>query len=163
MDGLHENPKSIITAKPILELYEAIEVIDPHDRQKILQQQTSAATALENIADFRQEYVNRRRLLRESQADGADVPPPAPPSIPIPHHCDQPQAKALIPPGSSIWRNLYSNGWMGHYKPNRRVSATFRKHGGSQDALKVVLRKLWQQHCEKTGDPVSVCPIIGLF
>ena len=47
-------------------------------------------------------------------------------------------------------------------RPYTRVSAPWRVHG-EDEALRVVLRKLWVQWLEFNGRDAASCPVKGLF
>ena len=83
--------------------------------------------------------------------------------ITFPHLCEQRDANKYVPSGSSVWRSLKRGEWCGHNPPYVRVSASFRKSGSSEEALRHCLAKLWRQELDKHSQPLSECPISGLF
>ena len=85
------------------------------------------------------------------------------PTILFPHHCSQPEAKKMLPPGASIWRALQKGEWCGHFPPYRRVSEPFARNGSSQNALKMCLYRLWRQYLDRWGLPDSACFVEGLL
>ena len=62
------------------------------------------------------------------------------------------EARKYIPLGATLWCSHHGQGnWQGHFKPFRRISRSWRKHGGSNNALQIVLRSLWGGFAEKWG------------
>lgn len=160
----------------LLEIEEAIEVCDHLDSRKVNQAKKEARSSLESRSIFKEAYVRRATQVhatakakassgrRQSAATSRSTASSASSQRAFPaHHCSQQEAKALLPEGASIWRSLVRGEWCGHLPPHRRVTAPFARHVDSQGALAACLRQLWAQHLEKTGAPLTDCPISGLF
>ena len=81
----------------------------------------------------------------------------------MPPHIPQPEAKRYIPPGAHIWVGYTREAWCGHLKPFKRVSAAFGSSGGSQGALREVLRMLWSDYLFSRGEEQAMCPWAGIF
>ena len=86
-----------------------------------------------------------------------------PAMVAIPHVI-QADVKRLIPGTCSVWRNNQGGGWCGHCPPNRRIREMNLDHGSSEIVVKALIKRLWIQHCEITGQsPHVVCFVEGLF
>lgn len=84
--------------------------------------------------------------------------------LPAPtEHVPQTAAKALMPPGSALWRARAGNSWNARYRKWPSRSARDNAHGGEYGALVVVLRHAWQCYLDANGLEVSSCPIADLF
>ena len=152
-------------SEALLEIDEAIEVVDTNDRQKIIDRQKQANGELGERADFMKRYQGRVRTTRDGGhggGGGGAVHPPVGRRR-IPHHCSQAEAKTFLPPGAYIWRDRDNNGWCGHYKPHRRCSDRFSKHGGSDGALRAIIGRLWTQYLTHKALDKSHCTVEGLF
>lgn len=152
----------------LLQVDEAVAVMDRNDIDRVKQAQKAASTKEENKAAFRRAFMAKAQdieSVRVAKARKRQAPGRAQNRIPIPHHITQAQAKRLLPPHTSLWRDVQRSGWCGHNPPNSRVSEAFDKHGGSSDeALKALLRRLWRQHAESKGkEPEELCIVQGLF
>lgn len=84
------------------------------------------------------------------------------PGLVPPGAITQPEAKAMVPPGASIWRDLCRGGWCGHMQGFRRCSRPWSTEG-HREACMFVLRTLWNQFLLSQGLDASSCPIRGLF
>ena len=142
-----------------MDVDEAIEVVDQMDVKNFDLAKKEAATRQQSADAFRSEY----RLRAEAIAAKSAKKKKGVAAVLIPHHCTQPEAKRLLPPGASIWRSLKRSEWCGHYPPYRRVTEPFTRSGSSQNALKACLRLLWRQYLDKFGKPDSECFVDGLF
>lgn len=87
---------------------------------------------------------------------------PDPMRLPILTEVEQSEAKLLVPPGGSIWRDRMDGAWCSHFGEYRRYSASFKKHGQAQ-ALRLNLVDLWSKWCLKHGVPRERCPLQGIF
>lgn len=97
---------------------------------------------------------------------GKDAPPPPPAPLVFTFHCDLAEGKLLLPPNTFLWRGLSRGAWWAHMQVPvglPRMSEAFIKHGGSNEALRVLLQRLWKCHLEFSGRPLSDCPITRLF
>ena len=62
-----------------------------------------------------------------------------------------------------MWVGYAREEWNGHLPPFRRHSCRWLAHGGSEEALRQVLRHLWSEYFLTTGEATSACPWEGLF
>ena len=74
----------------------------------------------------------------------------------------QSDAAALMPPGSSIWRNWKDYAWRAACRPHRSFSASWAEYGQREGALHCI-RLCWTVHLDDRGLSASECPIQGLF
>jgi hypothetical protein len=149
------------TMDALMEVDEAVEVMDKYDVKRVKDSQHHAETVAASRKDFRDGFFAKANSLRSSAKKKARVAK----RVVLPHHIAQGDAKRFTAPATFVWRDITRGGWCGHCPPNSRVSESFDKHGGSSDlALKALLRTLWTQHAEKSGQkPEEVCNIDGIF
>lgn len=158
-------------ASELLQLDEALEVVDHLDCRKVHDAQKEVKSGRERKEAFKADYTARAAKLRPPAHPAKKRKKDASASSsscsrlrwPEAHHITQPEARALIPPASSIWRSLTRGECCGHMQGHTRVSCAFHRYGGSHDSLRACLQKLWTQYAGKMGMPVSECPIEGLF
>ena len=139
-----------------------IETFDKHDHEPVLQVHKDHLTKQE----AQQEYINdvakyKSTIVQDAKKKSLKKTKyKAYPKLPcsIPHL----EAKQFVPPGASIWRGLQQGPWAGHMPPFPRCSARWSQYG-EEESMRVILRKLWEQHLQLIGEGVSSCPIQGLF
>lgn len=162
----------------LLEEEHIVENCDRDERQAMQQEVKSLAMEEKARTTFKAEWAARNQEVQERKrndsvpkgsrkgAAAKKVAAPKPWRGPKEWKGEDPglqaNAKAFVPPGGSIWRANVHNQWAGHYRPYPRVSASWLMHG-PQEALRIVIAKLWEQHLEAEGRPRSDCPIAGLF
>lgn len=97
----------------------------------------------------------RRRASPVGEERGyAAVPPGA---------ITQQQAKALLPPGASVWKDNHTGNWQSHFPGYRRSSRSWNRYGHRESALEVV-RDAWRHYAIHNGWQVADCsPPQGLF
>ena len=94
---------------------------------------------------------------------------PLPPGMPDPdgQNHSQPEARALLPPGASIWKGRPTTkrggSWSVHLRPYPRFSRSWAAAGSEREALAEVLRHAWSLWCIANSIPTSDVPIAGLF
>ena len=73
-------------------------------------------------------------------------------------------AKLMIPPTTSIWRANFIGAWMGHPYPHPRIQELWADHNNdSSQALKALVRRLWESYLHDKKLPLAACPIKDLF
>lgn len=153
-------------AAAMLEIDEALEVVEQQDASEIHREQAKVRERLTEWQALRGEYKARARAVRAEQAAATKQRKrarAAPERKPLPHHLEQRDAKKFLPPNSTLWRSKTRGEWNGQFRQNKRVWEPFYKHGGSESALRVCLRRLWSQHLAYEGLDESECPFSGLF
>ena len=172
---LHIHDLASHFAPALLDLDEALEVLEKDDQRKVTEEQKSTVTHQKERSDFAACFRKKREEIRVAVAGpkakakakvkgkGKGKEPPEPPfrwDSDISHA----DAKRLIPPGSSIWRGLTRREWCGHHEVSGaiRVRAPWDGLGGQQAALKNVVGRLWRQHLEHWGLPETDAPA-GMF
>ena len=116
-------------------------------------------------------WANALRARKEAAAAKAKpkgkakskVAPYEPKYPPLPEGMlSQPEAKALMPPGSSIWRALTSGGWCCHVLGYSRASFPWHLWGG-RDSVFECIRAAWRMHLQREALSLHGCPIQGVF
>lgn len=74
---------------------------------------------------------------------------------PLPVVIPQSRAKHFLPQGASIWRANVHRRWMGQMARRRRISCRFDDGLDEGEALRDVLKRLWEQKAEIEGKPVG--------
>ena len=151
----------------LLEIDEAIQVMDIMDQKRVRDSQNPSARKMDEMEDFKKEYLVKAKAVRVTKdalaaAHGSAVPAVGV-KLAIPHHCTHLQAKRLTPPASFIWRGCPRGEWCGHFQPNKRVTCRFTKFGGSQNALRECSKALWQQYFTRHALSSTVCTVADLF
>lgn len=143
----------------ILEVDEAVELLERSDVRVLYQEQQDVRREKTSRQSFADAYRERRRTLamkcpgrRGSRAKSV-LPK-------LGSQVDQKLAKSLLPPGASIWRGLTRGQWCGHLQPYARVSRPWA--GDESAACLQVIRELWDQFLEMTGQDWSACTVEGL-
>lgn len=103
----------------ILEVDEALQCLDINDHKDFKQQEVKAREHNHERANFQIEFrqkAEKVRALAKTRAKKARAKAaPAPPvRRQVPTTFTQSEAKAFIPPGTSIWRAPSHNAWAGH-------------------------------------------------
>ena len=117
-------------SEAIMEIDEALEVVDHMDLKQFDQAKKDAANKLSSATAFKSEYRQRAAAVGAASASskkGRKASAVA--KIPFPHHCTQAEAKRLLPPNASVWRSLVRGEWCGHYPLHRRVTEPFVRNG----------------------------------
>lgn len=148
------------------ELDEAVELLEVQDQKKVKDEKKTRETMRDQEANFRQEYVKRKKELRESGKGGGGRSKRKAKVIRIPpfpdHDISLELARSLAPPSSSLWMSRAEGNWQGHYKPFPRVSRSWNRWGEA-GALTQVLRELWDRHCQSTGMSRDETGVVGLW
>lgn len=117
-----------------------------------------------DIAAFREAFTERARSARASLAEGQAKRRRTGARQVLPDgDITQAEAKTMLPPNTSIWRDRTRQGWCVHPSGHSRLSSLWASSGGEQQALCSVLRKCWALHVEGEGRGIEECPIEGLF
>ena len=106
--------------------------------------------------DYKRQRATHPKGGKKGAGKGLPRYPPLPSTIP------QERARQFVPPGGHIWRGLQTSHWGGHLPPYSRCSARWKEYG-EEEAMRVILRTLWRQWCEKEGKSIDACPLAGLF
>ena len=114
------------TSEALLQLDEAMEVIEDHDVKMINAQQVLIKDQMEHHDLFAIAYTAKSlqvKIASKKRARTADQPQD------FPHHIQQKDVKTHSTLGASLWSGKSPPQWAGHLKPFRRVSASFSKWG----------------------------------
>ena len=71
-------------------------------------------------------------------------------------------AKMIAPPTAYAWINNIEGPWCGKQPPHGEISRSWVKYG-EQQALKLVLRSLWESFLISKGASLKDCLIAGIF
>ena len=166
---LVELEKKTVTPS-LLEIDECIDVLEQNDIQKVEQAKKSTAEMQEHAQRFRSAYYEKARAVAKAAAGGGG------PDLvggggaggggdgtPLPPHITQVEAKQYAPEGGYVWVGYKREAWCGHYPPFKRHACSWTTHGGSDAALRELLRLLWDEHLFSNGLPRSACPWNNLF
>ena len=143
-----------------LDLDDAIECLHHDDHRQVHKAEDDAKAMARMRMAFRDDLRKQAEVVRARAKCKAKAQPPVKKKE-FPTTMSQTEAKAMLPPGSSIWRAISHGAWAGHCPPFKRVSAPWSL--GEYDAMKHVIARLWRQYLEKTGRPLSDCPYLGLI
>jgi hypothetical protein len=145
----------------LLEIDEALEVLDHNDIHAVTERQKTALETLASKNAFINEYV-----LAKSKHAGGEPPPSVGKKWPaaVPLVFPQADVKKYAPPGASVWRGNIRAEWCGHAKPCSRILEKLSNHGNDERAtILAMLRRLWVEYNRKEGKPLNSCPIEHLF
>lgn len=153
-------------AEEFAELDEAAELLERQDQQKVKQEKQSHETLKEQASTYTQAYVAKQRDLRQQKKNGGSRSKAKVKTIRIPrfpdHDIELETARALAPPGSSLWMSRAEGNWQGHFKPFPRISRSWNRWGESE-ALRLVLQALWDRYCQRHGLTRSETGVVGLW
>jgi hypothetical protein len=143
----------------LLEIDEAIEVLDRNDHKVVRDEQASVVRDLQAREVFSVSYKSAaNRLFAKAKAKGAAKRGKAlPRALAVPEVILQAEARKFIPDGASIWKGNTHQDWNGHFKPHKTVSFKWSHHT-EPTALKLTIGSLWAQFLEFHGHGDEVCP-----
>ena len=141
----------------LLGMDSGIELIDYHDKQQVQDEQKSVCYKLDGIENFRYELAQKRQDIRSQKKRLVH-----PNRVRLPKLYIQEEAKLYIPQETcSIWMSNTRHEWWGHCHPFKRVREAFKPEDEHQ-AVTSVIRQLWLQHCEVSGDFPEDFPFAGI-
>lgn len=143
----------------LMELDEAVEVLDRNDIKVVQSEKESAQRACDIRAEYSRLY--RASAAKFLPASGKHKRRRKASEAALPEVIPQAEARNFVPEGSHVWRGNFAQTWNGHLKPYRRVSCRWSLHGEHQ-ALKLVLASLWRQYIELHGLAADACPYAEL-
>lgn len=150
----------------LLEIEEAVQAFDLHDHQVVSAEQKKARVLEKSQDSFVRDFKERRqRVVTERAADCAvkrRKKAAAPARRTLPSAIPQAQARRWIPEGTHIWRGLTRSEWCGHCEPYKRIQASWHLHGEA-GAMRIIIRRLWEQKLEADDLGPEACPIDGIF
>lgn len=154
----------------ILELDEGQSFLDTDEKRELLSAKKRVGEATKDVSAFKDEYSVRRKACpaparkgcASRRGPGVGTPrvsryPPVPRGM-----MTQQQAKALLPPGATIWRGLSNGTWNSHLAPFPRKGFQWCVYGENESCL-MCIRHVWELYLEGEGKHVSDCPVQGLF
>ena len=141
--------------KELLQVDEAMELLDRDEYQMMTDRQKVAIEAAEEVNAYGKEFAAARKALGDIKID--KYPDNFPLEIP------QATVKMYIPPTSSVWRGNVRSEWWGHMPPYRRVHKACKDFDSERDTIKELLKVLWVQFNEKYGRDKFTCPVKGIF
>jgi hypothetical protein len=148
----------------VQEIDEAVEVLEHFDHDVVRQEQETAASRMAGKSEFQAAYAQRRKEWRlagtRPKKRAASRGPVTKGQLPT--QVPQSEAKQYIPAGCRIWRGLVQGSWQGHCPPFSRVHESWRA-SSEPEAMRRVIRTLWEQHLALEGLDKSACPWQGLL
>lgn len=155
----------------LLEMDAAIEIIDSRDREEVQQERRSDSAKKQDVETFSKAFREKREQVQAATANkkaktgqrsrGGASSSSAHPKV-LPKTITQAEAKQFLPLGCAVWRSNTRNEWWGHCKPFKRVVAPWLL-GEESTAMFRVLKRLWEQHLEQSGQGPEACPFEGLL
>jgi hypothetical protein len=146
----------------LLEIDAAIQCLEKQDQEVVEAEKVKSSVATATTKDFLREYKNKRAAV-ELKVKAAKGKKKLFKALVMPFEMTHAEAKAFLPPGTSIWRGLSRCTWYGHCKPHRRVQAKWVDYDGEQAACKAMIKILWTQYLDMKGYPYSECAVQDLF
>jgi hypothetical protein len=140
----------------IQEIDEAMEVLEYSDREVFKSEQVSAAEKVVARSKFESEYREQAKLFRLAK-ERKNTKKRKVERGTLPTEISQKDAKKFIPAGCSIWRGCTRGSWQGHCKPFARVYESWAS-SSEHEAMKRVIKKLWEQHLLLSGKTMDECP-----
>lgn len=164
-----------------MEMDDGLDLIDKAEADTMKQEQKKLKSRAEGANSYREAFKQKARQVRATrQAAEATQPPnkrrrgapkagaqPALGNMRRPRIPDgeitQPEAKALLPPDCSIWRQCTVGGWCVDLEGHGRQSALWSKFGGEHASMLHILRNVWRLRLQDWGMDESECPVQHLF
>jgi hypothetical protein len=149
----------------LLEIDAAATLLERQDQEALRSEQDAVLAQMEVRKAFRDAYARRRRDDEEKAklaAPKANKKKVEAAKVKMPTEIEQHEAKLWLPPHASIWRGRIKGYWFGHLPPFSRISAAWKEHseGG---AMRLIIRRLWDQHLMVTGASREDCPFQGIW
>ena len=159
----------------LLQLDAGLEIFNQSDEKEVRKEQENIKGAIQTASELKDMYINKAKQLHPApKAKGkakakalagdrrsAWCRAGAPASLPA-GFVEHAEAKAMLPPGATIWRMLQVGGWMCHLPPYPRAPFPFNKWG-PRASLICCLQHCWHLFLLDRGLPDSECPIRGMF
>ena len=147
-------------AEGVLQLDEAVEILDKSDHSQVKDEQIKMHSRAETRSVFSKDYRAKKIAVRDlagppakKPKKGAKVPETR---VIVPSKIPQAGVRHLTPPGGHIWVGHTKENWNGHLPPRKRISAPWRDfETGEQGSLKDILNRLWLQYAELQGVDVD--------
>ena len=154
-------------SKQLLQVDEAMDVIEPNDAKDIKQQQEKSEKQKIDTKLFSQEYRLKRRAVPNKRLGGTKANPKGkvkchsklPANFSELLHKD---VRPFSPPDANVWKSNSTGAWIGRLHPAGCTSRSWDKYT-DVGALRLVLVSLWQQWCDRSGLQYSECPLQGLL
>lgn len=155
----------------ILQLDEAIRMLDRDEEKQVRKEQERARDAVKSNTDYVRKFQGRKRAVvaakevaaakaapsgkgrQRTKAKASASSAPRPVRIP-PGDLQQVQLAQFCPPGGHIWKGRVAGSWQGHFPPYPRYGASWHLYGHRYAAV-LALRYLWQSYLEYN---CKVCP-----
>lgn len=155
----------------ILEADECTAIFDKEEAEQFRKQRDKTMLNVNNYRQFLKNWqtANGRVLAKSIKGakkgggkGAASKPSKYPPMPETGASWTQAKAKTLCPPGGSIWRGMSSGSWACHLPPWKRRSYPWDIFG-FDGAAKECLKHMWHLYLTEQNEPLSACPIKGLF
>ena len=152
----------------LLEIDEATVLLDKYDVDEIKTAQQKACDRIDDHDAFKRAYTSKMHSIRAAVAAKAKAGPkakakakgggPPPPHHVLPPHIAQADIKHFTPPNSSIWRDNKRGGWCGQVYTGTRMREDNMKCGGSEEALRALLKRQWTEYLNLEALTKGDCP-----
>ena len=149
----------------LLEIDAAADLLEKSDQEALHSEQDAAVAQMEVRSAFRDAFARRRR--EDAEKAKAAAPKAKKKKVEaakarMPTELEQQEAKRWLPPHASIWRGRIKGYWFGHLPPFPRISAAWKEHS-EVGAMRLIIRRLWDQHLMVTGASREDCPFLGIW
>jgi hypothetical protein len=145
----------------LLEIDEAANLLEQNDVTVLRDEQKHVRLEAESRKDFASLFKEKRLSLAKAKPKAKGKAKAKSVAPKLDSKIEQPEARKLIPPGSSIWRGLTKGQWCGHLPPYVRVSRPWALNETA--SCMWVIRELWLQYLEANGLDQDSCTVEGLF
>ena len=145
-----------------LAIDEAHEVLDVEDIEEVSKAKDKIKRSQAAFDKFGQDFSAKRRETMAASASSSSKTKTKELVLPevgrIPHS----EAKKFMPPGGQLWQDTNPGAWHSR-RPGLGGSARRWSTHGQEEALHLVVREAWKQHCYLEGIPPQLCPCTGAF
>lgn len=152
----------------LLQIDEAVQVLDRNDVQSLRREQQSARDAEVQRRSFADQFRAKRAEVKAAanpsrkRKASAKADPARPRRLPAQlSELAQSEYKRYLPEGAFLWKSNFNGSWNARLPPFGQVSRSWSKHG-EFEALRLVLAGVWYQWCDVNGIEHSACPMEGL-
>jgi hypothetical protein len=159
-------------SEELMQVDEAVEVLDPSDEKVLRNQQKDAVSSMEECKTFKQDFKLKAKHVHEAAAKAVPKKKGKPKAVAAKYPARLPKfpehsitvemARSCVPEGGFLWADVQFGSWQGHFPPHPRKGRAWRKYG-EKEALRLVLEDLWGHYLVQHGLDPCACPIKGIF
>jgi hypothetical protein len=152
-----------VFSEALLDIDEAMEVVDRVDQEAFVARQKTAAELLHEKESFAKEYGEAKFKVTKRTGGKNAFDKMVKRALPL--KFAQSEVKSFLPPSSHCWKGNTRGEWWCHVQPySRRIVVRLSSFGNDETkCIAAMLQRAWVLYLEKEGRPRSDCPIEGLF